>query len=331
MILSVTLNPCLDKTLVVPAWRPGDSVRGQEVREVVGGKGNNVARALTRLGRPARPVTFLGGPTGVLCEHLLRSDDHLDPIIAPTTASTRVILTVRTTDSADQTAFFDPDPAITPHEADDLLRRVERALAEGGIQALALSGSSPSPSTHGLFAELISMARAQRVPIFLDTYGPAFDAIWGFWPEVVHLNRREAAAHLNRPNPTDDDIFRLLARWSERGVRCAVITDGPEPALVRVDGQELRAQPPRIDAVNPIGSGDCLVAGLVDGWLSGLAGEALVRRGLAAAVANALVWDAGAIDTDAVARHEPEIAFEAADPRSLGAERTSRLTRIVKR
>src|SRR3954454_18790527 len=96
MILCVTLNPCLDKTLTVPAWQPGDSVRGRAVREVVGGKGNNVARALTRLGRSARPATFLGGPVGSHCEGLLRRDDGLEPLVSPVASDTRVILTVRT-------------------------------------------------------------------------------------------------------------------------------------------------------------------------------------------------------------------------------------------
>ncbi len=65
MILCVTLNPCLDKTLTVPSWRPGDLVRGVAVREVVGGKGNNVARAVERLGRtPAGDVPGrIGRPT----------------------------------------------------------------------------------------------------------------------------------------------------------------------------------------------------------------------------------------------------------------------------
>src|SRR5580700_10010645 len=75
MILCVTLNPCLDKTLTVPPWRPGDLVRGRAMREVVGGKGNNVARALARLGRKPRPVTFLGGFVGARCESLLQSGD----------------------------------------------------------------------------------------------------------------------------------------------------------------------------------------------------------------------------------------------------------------
>src|SRR5690349_1011955 len=113
MIFCVTLNPCLDKTLTVPSWQPGDSVRGLALHEVVGGKGNNVARALSRLGRVARPVTFLGGPIGAHCEALLRRDDGLEPLAIPTASDTRVILTVRTEDSAEQTAFFDPDPAIT--------------------------------------------------------------------------------------------------------------------------------------------------------------------------------------------------------------------------
>ena len=60
MILCVTLNPCLDKTLTVPSWHPGDLSRGTAVREVVGGKGNNVARALARLGRRPRPVDLSG-------------------------------------------------------------------------------------------------------------------------------------------------------------------------------------------------------------------------------------------------------------------------------
>src|SRR4051794_34617967 len=103
MILCVTLNPCLDKTLSVPSWRPGDLVRGSGVREVVGGKGNNVARALRRLGRLPRPVTFFGGAIGQHCAELLRRDDQLDPITVETQASTRVILTVLTQSTTDQT------------------------------------------------------------------------------------------------------------------------------------------------------------------------------------------------------------------------------------
>ena len=269
MILCVTLNPCLDKTLKVPAWRPGDSVRGLSVREVVGGKGNNVARALTRLGRTARPVTFLGGPIGPHCDDLLRNDDGLDPLVTPTEAPTRVILTVRTEGTADQTAFFDPDPAITQAEADALFHRVEGAMLEGDVTALTLSGSSPSPATHGLYSDLIALARSRRVPVFLDTYGPALDAIWGFWPDAIQLNRREAAAHLRRPAPTDAELLGLARRLVtarrplRRRHRRPRRRPGPAPrsTLPRDPSEDRRRQPDRLGRLPPRRAGRRLACG----------------------------------------------------------------------
>jgi tagatose 6-phosphate kinase len=310
MILCVTLNPCLDKTLTVPAWRPGDLVRGTAVREVVGGKGNNVARALRCLARQPRPVTFFGGSVGSHCERLLRTDDGLDPLVVLTESATRVILTLRTEATSEQTAFFDPNPAVALEEAEALARCVERELAFGATDALCLSGSSPAPATHGLYSDLIAMAHARSVPVFLDTYGPALAAIWGFWPTVIQLNRREAALHLRKPEASDRDVAALLEEWSRRGVVCAVVTDGPNPVSILHRGTRYRAVPPPITPVNPIGSGDCLLAGLVDGWLSGLEPEPLIRHAVACAVVNALVWDAGAIEITGVERWRDQVVVE---------------------
>ena len=310
MILCVTLNPCLDKTLTVPGWRPGDLVRGTGVREVVGGKGNNVARALVRLGRTARPVTFLGGAVGQHSAELLRRDDGLDPIIVWTAAPTRVILTVLTESTIDQTAFFDPDPKIMPLEAETLTEQVERALAVPGVSALTLSGSSPSPATHGIYSDLISLARSRKIPVFLDTYGPALEAIWGFWPTVLQVNRKEAAGQLKKPGLTDADVLGLLADWHRHGVTWGIVTDGPHPVLIQVREKRYRAIPPPIRAINPIGSGDAMLAGLVDAWLEEADTEPMIRHALGCAAANAAVWDAGAVDPDQVRRFAGEVILE---------------------
>ena len=311
MILCVTLNPCLDKTLLVPNWKPGDSVRGRSAGEVVGGKGNNVALALRRLGREARPATFLGGAVGAVCRRMLEQVHGAEPIAVETASPTRVILTVSTEGTTDQTAFFDPDPEITPTEADELLARVEQVLAEPGGEALTLSGSSPSPNTHGIYSELISLARARRIPVFLDTYGPALEAIWGFWPTVIQLNRREAAMRLHQPSASDSDVVGLLRDWRRRGVACGIVTDGPDPATILFGDALYQAVPPEVPVKNPIGSGDSMLAGLVDAWLKRLEPEAAMRRAVACGAANAMVWDAGAIDPEAVARLEAEVELEA--------------------
>ena len=97
---------------------------------------------------------------------------------------------------------------------------------------------------------------------------------------------------------------------TRRGLRRSSPTD-PIRSLVQLRGKRYRAIPPRVQAVNPIGSGDSLLAGLVDGWLKRLDPEPLIRHALACAVANALVWDAGAIDPAEVARWSEEIQVEA--------------------
>ncbi len=314
MILCVTLNPCLDKTLTVPIWTPGDSVRGLAVREVVGGKGNNVARALKRLGRSQiRPVSFFGGAVGKRCWQLLTSDDGMDPIVTTTAAPTREILTVRTEGSADQTAFFDPDPAVTTEEAQELIQSVGTALRSGEVQALTLSGSSPSETTHEVFSELIALAQAWRVPSFLDTYGPSLAAIWAFRPTVMQVNFREASMDLGmtKGRPGDAEILGMLQGWSRRGVKVAIVTDGPNRFLAMVNGKAFRVKPPAIEPVNPIGSGDCFLAGLTDGYLNELEPIKLLQFATACAVANALVWDAGAIGLEDVQRIADEVVVEA--------------------
>ncbi len=178
------------------------------------------------------------------------------------------------------------------------------------MQALTLSGSSPAPATHGLFSDLIALGRSRRIPVFLDTYGPALDAIWGFWPDLIQLNRREAATLLRVPTATDADVAALLEDWASHGVVCGVVTDGAGPVLAQYRGRRFRAIPPQVTAVNPIGSGDCLLAGQVDAWLSGRDPIAMLQHAIGCAVANTLVWDAGAVDPQEVQRQEEAVVIE---------------------
>lgn len=296
-VLCLTLNPCLDKTLTVPDWMPGDNVRGLSIREVVGGKGNNVARALNGLGQLARPLTFLGGATGSLCNQLMREDDGLDPIVISSIVQTRTILTVRTGDTSTQTAFFDPDPSITESEASLLLSVTETLLKSGNVRAITLSGSSPSPDTHTVYGDCTRIARTHGVPVLVDTYGPALRHLGDAVPDVLQLNLKEIAGLLGRDqnSMTDPEIFQWLSGWISRGTKLAVVTRGPDPILAATTGGFFELAPPSLEVVNPIGSGDCFMAGLAFGLIHNMATADHLQFAAACAVANAMVWDAGAI------------------------------------
>ena len=184
------------------------------------------------------------------------------------------------------------------------------ALSAGDVSALTLSGSSPSAATHGIYSDLISLAKARRIPAFLDTYGPALEGIWGFWPSVIQLNRKEAAGQLRKQAATDGDVLGLLENWHRHGVTCGIVTDGPNPAIIQARQKRFRATPPPIKAVNPIGSGDSLLAGLVDAWLAGSDTEPMIRHAMGCAAANAAVWDAGAVDPEQAKRFGEEVILE---------------------
>ncbi|MBI1324831.1 carbohydrate kinase [bacterium] len=298
VVHSLTLNPCLDKTLTVPPWKPGDNVRGTAVREVVGGKGNNVARALRRLGVGARPVTFLGGATGQRCRELLIHDDGFEPLIIDSRAETRTILTVRTGESAIQSAFFDPDPQISADEACAMRTAIELAIRNSQVRALTLSGSSPSEETHSLFAECVELAQRAGIPVLMDTYGPSLLRASGSAPDVVQTNLKEAAGALKVESDqlSEAVIFDWLSSWVKRGTKLALVTQGPGSVLAVSKDAFWRVIVPKIDPVNPIGSGDSLLAGLCRGLLGDEYVTDILRYAVACGVANAAVWDAGAID-----------------------------------
>ena len=235
MNLCVTLNPCLDKTLDVPAWKPGEhQVRGRAFGQVVGGKGVNVARALVRLGHTAQPALFLGGELGRLCERLLREQDGFEPLVTWTAAPTREILTVRTESSAEQTAFFDPNPTIAASERDAFVSQVTAAFSHG-TRWCAMSGSSPCAVTDDVYAQLVRSARRSGVSTVVDTYGACFPLALAAAPDVIKLNCLECEQAFGTTLDTPAAIETAVRRMRGAGAGSVAITFGSR-GMVRTSG-----------------------------------------------------------------------------------------------
>lgn len=290
MNICVTLNACLDKTLVVPPWVSGEhQVRGRAFEQVVGGKGVNVARALRRLGHAALPALFLGGEVGQLCYRLLREQDGFEPVVIWTQSPTREVLTVRTEDTADQTAFFDPNPAILPAERDELADKLGQLFAAGAGWC-AMSGSSPSAATDVLYATLVQRAKAAAVRTLVDTYGACLSAALHAAPDVVKLNRQECEQVLGLQLDSAESIRTALQQLRRSGTAYAAVTFGPRGMAAAWDGTTMAWKPPTIRVVNPIGAGDAMTAGLIDALSRGLEPAQAFRWAMACAVASVEHW-----------------------------------------
>lgn len=288
IILCVTLSPVLDTTFFVAAMRPVYRTEARRVTHIAGGKGNNVARALALLGQRAHAVVLLGGMIGRDVAELLAGESFaFTPIWVA--GKTRLQITV-VDNAAAQYAFFAPAETLSDAEVVAAQACFEALLPEAA--AVCLCGSSPGPAADRLFPALIAAARERGVPALLDSSGAALRLGVAARPDFVKVNRAEAATLLGCDLDSEaalhdavETIQRLTGGW-------AVLTVGEDGAWLATGQALWRAWPPPIQALNPIGSGDAMTAGILTGILRGQPADACLRLGMAAAAANALTWEA---------------------------------------
>ena len=140
MILTVTLNAAIDRTVAVPNFRLGHRHRAVESRTVAGGKGINVARALNRLGRPVIATGFAGGPTGLRVLEQLREEAVLTDFTR-IAGETRINMAVIDPTSGEQTEINERGPAVSPEEVKKLFERI--SYLASGAKICVLAGSLP--------------------------------------------------------------------------------------------------------------------------------------------------------------------------------------------
>jgi len=306
MILTVTLNPMLDKTVSVGAMRRGAVTRASGVSMIVGGKGVNVSRQLRILGEETLATGFVGGEIGSVLERLLDAEGISHRFIR-TDGMTREGVTYLEPDGT-MTSVFEPPPAVTPAEADRLLETCG-ALA-GGSDWVVCSGSSPSPAADDIFRTIAAACRARGVPVVLDSYGNALVRGLESVPDLLKPNREEYeqafGAHIEGENGMAAAARGLVGR----GVRYAIVTDGARPfAAAEADGAWI-VTPPSVRSVDPTGSGDSMIAGILFGLKRSWPFADCVRFGAASGAANARVRDVARSPREAIESLLPGVVMK---------------------
>jgi len=290
MILTVTLNPCVDKSVALEKLTLGAFNNALEAHDVAGGKATNVARMAKHLGAPVRSLILLGGETGRLVERLIRSDDGLEPIVVWTEAPTRNIVTIYERDRKRATAYVEPNPAVTESEAAELMAQYARALE--GVEIVCFGGSAPDHILDDAYRRMIERAKARGIRAILDSRGDALRLGLQAAPFMVKPNLVETEHLLGRPLPDEEARWQAVDWYRGVGVEVVALSMGKAGALIDWSGRRWRAIPPAVEEINPVGSGDCLVAGFACGMLWGWPRERTIRLAIAAGAANAAVWDA---------------------------------------
>jgi len=289
MVLTVTLNACVDKAIFTDRMKKRKFNNGTWCHDVGGGKGANAARMLHRLGVPVRPLIILGGRSGQRVADLLREEDGMDPIVVWTKAPTRTIVTIREVERGINTAFVESSPHVTKEEAARLMREYEKAIKR--VRIVTFGGSAPCRILESVYAKMIRLARARGILTILDSRDGAFRRGIPARPFMVKPNVVETENLLGRELQTEEQIWEAIDWYRSKGIEAVVLSMGRRGALVSWRDAKWRARSPRVQTVNPVGSGDCLVGGIAAGLYWGWKPAECVRLGIACGAANAAVWD----------------------------------------
>ena len=228
---------------------------------MAGGKGDKSARALGVLHEPAHALVAFGGDTGRHVANLLAAEG-----IAATPAwmsgETRLQITV--IDRAmEQRAFYAPAAPFTSDDRVEVRQRFENLLP--GADAGPSCGSAPDATAAELVPELLALARERGLPTLLDSSGEGLRQGVTAAPRIIKVNLAEAAALLGRGLATSGEQIAALEELRQWGSDWAVLTLGEQGALFAAGDRRWSAWPPKVEAINPIGSGDAMTAGLLAG------------------------------------------------------------------
>jgi tagatose 6-phosphate kinase len=293
VIVTVTLNAALDRTLSVPIFQLGHRHRANDALTLAGGKGINVARALKRLDVPVVAMGLAGGRTGTRLVEELTSEAILNDFVR-IAGESRTSTAVVDPTAGTHTEINEWGPKATEQELEMLLEKLQYVSRSADMVVLA--GSLPRSVREDWYAGAIRELNRRGVRVALDAEGEPLRHGLDAEPFLVSPNQREAEGIVDQELEDDEDFVMALDTLADLGAQNVVITM-ETGAFARVrEGRRVRrfrATAPHVEPVSKVGTGDVLLAQWIAAMLDERSAEDALRLAVAAGTASCLEVGAG--------------------------------------
>lgn len=310
MIVTVTLSPAVDKTLVVRGFAVGRTNRGEIERLDPGGKGINVAKALQQLGCPVTALGFVAGMNGRFIRQALEALE-IPADFVDVAGETRVNLKITDLEFGTETEINESGFSVGPEHLERFKEKLGAYAARAKV--VVFSGSLPPGAPQDTYAELLAIARRQGAKTILDTSGAALTKGIEGRPDFVKPNRAEAEELLRRSLGTRTELARAVRDLLDMGPSMAAISMGAEGLVAGRRGHVTLAVPPPVKARSSVGAGDALVAAFAYAMVEGLEFDAAVRLATAMGAATAAAGGSSVAGMDAVRAMLPQVGLTRLD------------------
>jgi 6-phosphofructokinase 2 len=280
-IVTLTLNPCLDKATAVQRVVSEDKLRCEEPTYDPGGGGINVSRAIKKLGGESLAVFTSGGGQGQMLQELLASEGlAMHPVNAH--SATRENLIVYERSSTHQYRFGMPGGYIREEELQDCLDAVFAQNAD----IIVGSGSLPPGVANDFYAEFAKRAHTTSAKVIVDTSGAALEAMVGTGVYLLKPNLHELEILSGETFEGEEQMIRVARRMiAENMAQVLVISLGAQGAALVTADEFVQMQPPVVKVVSKVGAGDSMVGGIVYSLAKGDSLRDALRYGIASGTA----------------------------------------------
>jgi 1-phosphofructokinase family hexose kinase len=310
VIITVTLNAAIDKTLSVPNFRLGRRHRTVEQTTMAGGKGVNIARSLKSLGQPVIATGLAGGPTGTRIVEQLTDEGILNDFVRIREES-RTNTAVLDPTTGEQTEINERGPAVAPRELELFMDKV--TYLSRGAELVVFAGSLPRGVDADTYATFVRELRKLGVTTIVDTDGEPLRHAVRAEPTIISPNVNEAEELVGHEFNDEEDMLFAIRELGQLGPRESIMTT-PDGCFACLQGDAgpvfFRAKIEPREPVATVGSGDAFLAGFVAARYEGKSPEDCLRFGVACGADSTQRLGAGLIDPREVERLVPEVQVE---------------------
>ncbi len=301
-IICCGFTPCVQRIIEFDALEKGLVNRASRVTIGIGGKGANTARVVAQLGGTPELVGFAGGANGRLLEKMLDGEgiafEHVE-----VAGETRICQTLLEEGNPENTELVEEMPPISSDEWGRMVELFKSMDLSGAV--VPISGKLPAGAPVDAYAQLAERVAGQGGRVILDAPAEPLLLALGRKPFIVKINDAELLQTFG-----GDDLMAACRKMIQRGAQSVLITRGSRSAFYVDECQTLEIFPPKIKAINPVGSGDAVTAGMaVELNRGGDMPEAIIT-GMACGAANALNLLSGFLRLDDVERLRPLVRVE---------------------
>ena len=288
MILTVTMNPAVDKTIKISEFKIGEVNRVDCLRVDAGGKGINVSKTIKELKGSSIALGFVGGKSGEVIKAYLNQVEIKNDLInikGETRTNSKIIDTINNT----HTDINEIGPEIRKEDIDLIKEKIGYYTKEGTI--IVLSGSIPMGVSETIYRDIIEEANKLKAKVILDADGPLFVEAIKAGPYIVKPNIHELERAFDRKLDNEESIIEVSKSLLGYGIKYVVVSLGGEGSIVVSEDGIIKAKGLKVEVKSTVGAGDSMVGALAIAIERGYTMEDALK--LAAATSTASVMSEG--------------------------------------